>query len=125
MDKMKQKTRPVILAVDFDGTLVKDRFPGIGMINRPIWDAVLQAQDQGYKIILWTCRNGEALKEAIEFCAEHDLHFDAINENLDEIKVLYGGDTRKIFADVYIDDRNGYLSVFNSFIRFPLEEEGF
>lgn len=95
-----------ILAVDFDGTLVKDQFPFIGEINRNVWDLVVQAQKNGYKLILWTCRNGEALQDAVEFCSSNGLHFDAINENIDEIKVLYGGDTRKVFADMYLDDRN-------------------
>lgn len=96
---------PKIVAVDFDGTLVTDEFPEIGRIKLLVWDTVITAQENGYKVILWTCRNGEALKKAVDFCAMHGLHFDAINENLDEIKILYGGDTRKVFADLYIDDR--------------------
>lgn len=96
---------PSILAVDFDGTLVKNKFPDIGERCPSVWEYVLDAQKEGWKIILWTCRNGEALKAAVEFCADHGLHFDAINENLDEVKVLYGGDTRKVYADIYIDDR--------------------
>lgn len=100
---------PYTIAVDFDGTLVKDMYPGIGTINQPVWDAVLAAQSKGAKLILWTCRNGYQLQDAVIFCADNGLHFDAINENLDEVKVLYKGDTRKVFADVYIDDRNAKL----------------
>lgn len=98
-----------IIAVDFDGTLVEDKFPDIG---EPIWGIIrdlMDEQAQGSKIILWTCRNGKALEEAVKFCIDElDLHFDAINENLDEIKVLYGGDTRKVFADEYWDDKAVY-----------------
>lgn len=96
---------PKIVAVDFDGTLVTDEFPKIGRIICPVWDTLTALQENGCKIILWTCRNGEALKEAVDFCSVYGLHFDAINENLDEVKVMYGGDTRKVFADFYIDDR--------------------
>lgn len=103
------KDLPSIMAIDFDGTLVTDKFPEIGTINRHIWDSALKAQKLGYRLILWTCRNGDYLKEAVEFCSVHGLHFDAINDNIDEVKVLFGGDTRKIFADIYIDDRNGVL----------------
>ena len=97
---------PYIIAVDFDGTLVQDKYPLIGEINNEIWSALkLRQESEGIKIILWTCRNGQALKDAVEFCSNNGLHFDAINENLDEIKILYGGDTRKIFADEYWDDK--------------------
>lgn len=101
---MDNKLNP-ILAVDFDGTLVEDKFPEIGKIRPVIFEAAKTAQKHGVKLILWTCRNGDRLKEAVEFCAENGLHFDAINENLDEVKVLYGGDTRKVFADEYWDDK--------------------
>lgn len=101
---------PRIIAVDFDGTLVEDKYPLIGGINQKVWDAVTRAQESGYKLILWTCRNGDQLQEAVKFCSNNGLHFDAINENIDEVKILYGGDTRKVFADMYIDDRCAWLS---------------
>ncbi len=111
---------PTIIAVDFDGTLVKDKYPLIGEINQPIWDAIIKAQENGGKIILWTSRNGDQLQEAVEFCSSRGLHFDAINENIDEIKILYGGDTRKVFADMYIDDRAAVLyHPLDEFIRIP------
>ena len=101
-----------IIAVDFDGTLVKDIFPMIGAPIKETVDRIKQEQANGSKIILWTCRNGKALEQAVEFCIEKlDIHFDAINENLDEVKVLYGGDTRKVFATEYWDDKAVQLGV--------------
>lgn len=95
-----------IIAVDFDGTLVEDKFPSIGEPIYQTWIKLFKEQSEGSKIILWTCRNGEALEKAVEFCTNTmGFHFDAINENLDEIKVLYGGDTRKVFATEYWDDK--------------------
>lgn len=95
-----------IIAVDFDGTLVEDKFPSIGEPIYQTWMKLFKEQSEGSKIILWTCRNGEALEKAVEFCTNvMGFHFDAINENLDEIKVLYGGDTRKVFATEYWDDK--------------------
>lgn len=95
-----------IIAVDFDGTIVADRFPDIGEPIGYTCAKIRKEQAQGSKIILWTCRNGKALEDAVKFCRDElGLHFDAINENLDEIKVLYGGDTRKVFADEYWDDK--------------------
>lgn len=110
---------PPIIAVDFDGTLVKDRFPDIGEANTAMFKAVRRAQAEGYKIILWTCRNGEALKEAVQYCANRGLHFDAINENIDEVKYLYGGDTRKVYADLYLDDKSCTLTEKYGFCKLP------
>ena len=100
------KTELRIIAVDFDGTLVEDKFPEIGEPIYQTWMKLFKEQSEGSKIILWTCRNGKALEDAVNFCKfKMGFHFDAINENLDEIKVLYGGDTRKVFATEYWDDR--------------------
>ena len=60
---------------------------------------------QGDRLILWTCRSGEQLEEALFFCMARGLVFDAVNENLPETIEQCGGDSRKIFADLYIDDR--------------------
>ena len=104
--KAEMSSLPYIIAVDFDGTLVEDKFPEIGEPILRVWDALRQARDNGAKIILWTCRNGNKLKEAVEYCSEQGLHFDAINENLDECKVLFDNDTRKVYADEYWDDKS-------------------
>mgnify|MGYP002521705241 CR=1 FL=1 len=114
-------TLPPIMAVDFDGTLVTDKFPNIGEERRQFCSVIRKLQKLGIKSILWTSRTGSALREAIEWCEEHDLHFDAINENLPEVIELVGGiDTRKVYADVYFDDRNRNVDV--RFIRDRLEE---
>lgn len=97
---------PYIIAVDFDGTLVEDRFPEIGTRRMKVWDDLNKARGAGVKIILWTSRDGERLKEAVQFCLSYGLHFDAINENLDEVKILFGNDTRKVYADEYWDDKS-------------------
>ena len=59
----------------------------------------------GNKLILWTCRAGEALEKAVSWCREHQLEFDAINDNLPEIVEMYGNNSRKITCDYYIDDK--------------------
>lgn len=100
-------TLPPIMAVDFDGTLVTDKFPDIGEERKQFCDIIRKLQKLGVKSILWTSRTGSALREAIEWCEEHDLHFDTVNENLPEVIELVGGiDTRKVYANVYFDDRN-------------------
>lgn len=94
-----------IIAVDFDGTLCESRYPEIGAPNEEIINYVKEQKKAGAKIILWTCRNEQQTKEAVEWCKEHGLIFDAVNENLPEIVQTYNNDTRKIFANEYIDDK--------------------
>ena len=99
-------TLPPIMAVDFDGTLVRDKFPAIGTERDTFCRVLRILQKVGVKSILWTSRTGSALQEAVEWCEDHDLHFDAINKNLPEVIELTGTDTRKVYANVYFDDRN-------------------
>ena len=94
-----------IYAVDFDGTLCESIFPGIGSPNMALINHLIKRRKQGNKIILWTCRVNERLQEAVEWCKSYGLEFDAVNENLPEMIEFYGNDTRKIHADVYIDDK--------------------
>lgn len=96
-----------IFAVDFDGFLVEDKWPEIGApIDRNI-KLVKDLKEAGHKIILWTCRRGQELAEAVQAMRLYnELTFDAVNENLPEMIQKYGGDSRKIAADIYLDDRN-------------------
>lgn len=96
----------MIYAIDFDGTLVTDKFPEIGEAIQVTQDFVKARQKQGDKFILWTCRTGEVLEEAVNYCLNQGIIFDAVNENLPEIKEQWGGDTRKVYADYYIDDKS-------------------
>lgn len=95
----------MIIAVDFDGTLCADKYPDIGHPNSLMIAVLIDARKEGSKVILWTCRSGEKLKAAVDWCKRRGLEFDAVNENVPEAIEKYGGDSRKIFADVYIDDK--------------------
>ena len=106
---MADRTLPYIVAVDFDGTLCENAFPSIGAPKMDVINAIKEYKSYGWKIILWTCRNKEHLTKAVAWCKLHGLEFDAVNTNLPEVQELFGGDTRKIFADVYIDDKNVLL----------------
>ncbi len=92
------------IAVDFDGTIVQHAYP---LIGKEIPFAIetlkrLQAEDH-HLLILWTVRTGKALDEAVEFCRKKGLEFYAINQNDPEEQT---SGTKKVIADVYIDDRN-------------------
>lgn len=94
-----------IVAVDFDNTLCFSNWPDLGEPNVRLIRTLKELQQNGNKLILWTCRNGMDLQRAVAWCEQQGLQFDAINENLPETIALYGGDSRKITADYYIDDR--------------------
>lgn len=95
-----------VIAVDFDGTLCRNAWPCIGSANHRLIRLLKERKrEPSVKLILWTCREGEQLREAVQWCAAHGLAFDAVNENLPERIAQYGGDCRKVSADLYIDDR--------------------
>lgn len=96
----------MVYAIDFDGTLCKDEYPNIGKAYNQRIESVKRLQQAGNKIILWTSRNGKDLTEAVSWCKQRGLIFDSVNENLPEVQAKWGGDTRKIFCDFYIDDKN-------------------
>lgn len=96
----------MILAVDFDGTLCENRYPEIGAPDRALIDSLIVARSKGDKLILWTCREGIELDEAVEFCKSQGLEFDAVNDNVPETIELFGSNNRKIFAHYYIDDKS-------------------
>lgn len=95
---------PDILAIDFDGTIVEDKYPEIGELREDAVE-VINRLKKDYFLILNTCRTGEKLQEAVDFLKTNGIEFDLVNENHPALIEKYG-DTRKIFADYYIDDRN-------------------
>ena len=93
------------IAVDFDGTLCFSNWPELGEPNIALIEYLKDWRNSGNKLILWTCRAGEALENALSWCREHELTFDAVNDNLPEVIELYGNNSRKISCDYYIDDK--------------------
>lgn len=95
----------MIIAVDFDGVIVSDAFPEIGSPDYTILSLLNKVKNQGHEVILWTCRVEERLWEAVAWCKERRLKFTVVNGNSPENLALYRTDPRKVYADVYIDDR--------------------
>lgn len=103
---------PPILAVDFDGTIVENKFPEIGKPDYTVVEAIQAYKAMGWKIILWSCRTDDMLQDAVNYCKnQFNLDFDAVNDNLPEVQQYFGGNTRKVFANLYWDDRNAALCV--------------
>lgn len=101
-----------VIAIDFDGCLCEDMWPGIGEPNLDVIYSAQQKQRDGAALILWTCRCGDLLSDAVEWCKEHGLIFDSINENLPERLEYYKGvESRKISADEYWDDKAVHMPI--------------
>jgi hypothetical protein len=99
-------TNNIKLAVDFDGTIVDDAYPGIGKTKIFAFETLKKLQNEGYRLILWTYRHGKPLEEAIEFCRKNGVEFYAVNSSF-EGEIYDGAEfSRKIDADIFIDDRN-------------------
>ncbi|MFP4059677.1 MAG: BT0820 family HAD-type phosphatase [Bacteroidales bacterium] len=93
------------IAVDFDGTIVENRYPEVGEEKLFAFQTLRQMQKKGYRLILWTYRVGKELDEAVELCKQNGIEFYAVNKNYPE-EMFDETVSRKIDADVYIDDKN-------------------
>lgn len=96
----------MIIAVDFDGTIVEHKYPEIGNELPFAIDTLRKLTEQQHRIILWTVRRGELLQQAVDWCKARGVEFYAVNKNYPEEELeettMYG----KINADLFIDDRN-------------------
>ena len=99
-----------VIAVDFDGTIVEHKYPEIGKEMLFAFATLKALQQKGHKLILWTIRTGQTLNEAVEYCKKNGIEFYDINKNYPE-ENLDENTSRKLNADVFIDDRNvgGFL----------------
>ncbi|PZD79688.1 BT0820 family HAD-type phosphatase [Mesonia sp. K7] len=107
---MGKQQKSLLIAVDFDGTIVHNKYPKIGEPIMFAFDTLKKLNEEGHRLILWTYRYGKELEEAVEFCKKHGVEFYAINNSFPE-ESFNPKYSRKIDADVFIDDRNvgGFL----------------
>ena len=97
----------MIIAVDFDGTIVEHRYPSIGREIPFAIETLKKLAKDGHRLILWTVREGKLLEDAVTFCRERGLEFYAVNRDYpEEEKHKNNHFSRKLKADVWIDDRN-------------------
>ena len=95
----------MIIAVDFDGTIVENKYPKIGKEILFSIDTLKALNKKGHQLILWTFRTGQQLEEAVAYCEERGVEFYAVNKSYPE-EVYDQTISRKINADLFIDDRN-------------------
>ena len=94
------------IAVDFDGTIVEHRYPKIGEEIPFATETLKILAQERHKRILWTVREGELLEEAIEWCRQRGVFFYSVNKDYPEEEKSHNGFSRKLKADLFIDDRN-------------------
>ncbi len=116
------------IAIDFDGTIVEDAYPGIGKPMLFAFETMKELQKQQHQLILWTYRSGDELNAAVEFCRENGIEFYAINRSFPE-EVYDPAFSRKIHAHIFVDDRNiggfpGWSKVWQMLSDGPESEQG-
>lgn len=100
------KLKHQLFCIDFDGTIAYDAYPEIGELIPGAKETMIKIKELGGKIAIWTCRTDQWAIDAVNFLNMHGIPYDKFNKPFDEHVNLYGGDNaRKVFADVYIDDR--------------------
>ena len=114
------------IAVDFDGTIVEHQYPKIGKDMLFAFETLKELQKHGALLILWTFRTGEELDDAVEYCIEKGIEFYAVNKNYPE-EVFDESISRKINADVFIDDKNvggfrGWSEIWQDLSLYDLRE---
>ncbi|MFV0546782.1 MAG: BT0820 family HAD-type phosphatase [Bacteroides sp.] len=96
----------MVIAVDFDGTIVEHRYPKIGEEIPFAVETLKLLQQDKHRLILWSVREGELLDEAVEWCKQRGLEFYSVNKDYPEEEKKHQGFSRKLKADMFIDDRN-------------------
>lgn len=96
----------MIIAVDFDGTIVEHRYPAIGNEIPFAIETLKRLSEERHRLILWSVREGKLLEEAVRFCSDRGLKFYAVNSNYPEENKNHENFSRKLKADLFIDDRN-------------------
>ena len=115
----------MIIAVDFDGTIVEHEYPKIGKEKIFATETLRLLINDGHRLILWTVREGELLDEAVEWCRQRGVEFYAVNKDFPEENISKNEQfSRKIKADVWIDDLNvGGLPDWGTIYRIITEKK--
>lgn len=115
------------IAVDFDGTIVEHEYPEIGKEKLFAFQTLKELDKMGARLILWTFRTGKELDESVEFCRKNGIEFYAVNKNYPE-EIFDETVSRKINADIYIDDKNiggfpGWSEIWQLLNPFEIQQQ--
>lgn len=96
----------MIIAVDFDGTIVEHEYPAIGREIPFATETLKMLMKQNHKLIMWSVREGKLLDDAVKWCKDRGVEFYAVNKDYPEETLDNNNFSRKLKADLFIDDRN-------------------
>lgn len=97
----------MVIALDFDGTIVEHKYPAIGEEIPFATETIRMLIAEHHKVILWSVREGKLLDEAVNWCRERGIEFYAVNRDYPEETMTNNNHfSRKLKADLFIDDRN-------------------
>lgn len=104
------RPQKLVIAVDFDGTIVKNRWPEIGPWKLGARSVLTWLKSRSHTVIIWTCREGEEQQNARQHLLENNRsYFHYFNQNIPERVEQYGIESRKVSADWYVDDKAGFV----------------
>lgn len=98
--------KSLIIAIDFDGTIVEDAYPKLGSFKPFAVQTLKLLHSDGHRLILWTYRRGKYLRDAVELLENAGIELYAVNASFPGEADDLGGYSRKIHADLFVDDRN-------------------
>ncbi len=90
----------MIIALDFDGTVVTHEYPYIGEDIGAV-PVLKELTAAGHKLILFTMRSGKLLDEALAWFKRNGIELYAVNENPEQTSWT---SSVKVHANMYIDD---------------------
>lgn len=115
----------MIIAIDFDGTIVEDNYPEIGKLKQNADLIIQELKKDGHFIIIWTCRANKSLQEAVDFLRKNQIPFDSVNSHEPQNILSYGVGAVKVYADVYIDNNQvGGLPRWDDIYHFIHQKQG-
>ena len=114
----------MIIAIDFDGTLHTGKFPAIGNPQPYATQVMQELHTAGHYLIIWTCREGSQQTDMINWLLDHKIPFDRVNDHEPTQVVMYGNNSRKVYAHLYIDDKQvGGLPTWDKIATYVQKQE--
>lgn len=114
----------MIIAIDFDGTICRGIYPNIDGLQPDAKQYIQKLKDDGHYIIIYTCRCGDYLTQAINWLLANEIPFDRVNDNEPQSIALYKNNSRKVYAHVYVDDKQvGGLPPWSEIYKYITEKQ--
>lgn len=95
-----------LLAIDFDKTIADSDYPHIHNLRPNAKEVLNRLHEEGFYIIINTCRSDGYEEEVRQYLNSQEVKYHHVNTNHPGLCEYYKADSRKISADIYIDDKS-------------------